>query len=147
VAELFVVNNSQKYAIGIFSKAPSITPPTTPTNCYWVNSDSIQIYYYSFSNHPLVLPDVYVNDPAVNATWIYSALAGLATDKLKQIANKIVDLRSTPFKNLEDLKKRLEAAFFDDPIKIAIKDLNFSRLKFSLFSIKQTDEVQLNPTH
>jgi len=132
VVGLFTKDDPQKYAIGIFSKAPSLKTPNTPTNCYWVNSNSIQKYYFSFSDHPLVSPHVYVNDPAINATWIFSSLSGLATKKLKKIANKIVELRSEPFTSFANMKERLTHVFVNDH-DIDIGKINTSTLKFALF--------------
>jgi len=138
----------QKYAIGLFSKAPSVETPNTPTNCYWVNANSMQQYYFAFSDHPLVVPHVHVNDPAVNSTWIFSALRGITVSKLKIIANKIVQLRSEPFKNFKDMIERLEKAVSVDKTfvrgkinKADIKHLETSTLKFNFFSVELDNNV------
>jgi len=108
-------------------------------------------YYFAFSDHPLVVPYVYVNDPAVNQTWISSALCG-DDKKLRIIAKKIISLREeAPFTSFEDMQNRLVGAVDDKSFKeknISKDDINRlkrSTLKFNLFSKdKVEDEVEEN---
>jgi len=144
-------------AIGIFSKAPHKRKPLAPKNCYWVTSESMRNYYFAFFDHPLVVPHVYVNDPAMNATWISSALKNVGNDMLGTIAAKIVELRDAkPFKSLEVMKKRLEKLVAVDQTfvqqniqKTDIQRMQTSTLKFRFFSdnvilsMKRTRKVEV----
>jgi len=114
----------------------------------------MQNYYYAFSDHPLVVPHIHVNDPAVNATWISSALRGVRNDILPTISNKIVELRdSEPFTSLEAMKERLEKLVSVDQIFVAqkiskadIKKIKTSTLQFNFFSVSSASTTTITTT-
>jgi len=93
----------------------------------------MQKYYFAFSDHPLVVPYIHVNDPAVSASWISSSLSGLSNKKLTEVANKIVELRQQPtytaITSFEDMKERLTKVLSTTEIS----QLNNLRLIFTLW--------------
>jgi len=145
--EILFPKNSPNHTIGIFAKAPYKKLPKTPSNCYWVSSNSIQQYYYCFQDHPLVTPSVYVNDPAVNATWISASLWGLKDEKLLLIATKIVELRTKkdPYTSFEQMISRVKAHIAESDISDAkYKKICSNALEYDTFS---TDKLTNEEKH